>query len=118
MGAVFVLFDKEVAIEVESCLMQDHGFQWHKPYLRLIEHDKLNMFDDGKGVLLFIHSKGKIMSYLPAGNRANAMTFFAEQYGDDAPLVLAFSKFRDAERSRIDQLLFIFKHEALKHERK
>lgn len=50
MGAVFVLFDKEVAIEVESCLMQDHGFQWHKPYLRFIEHDKTDLFDEDRGV--------------------------------------------------------------------
>lgn len=55
------------------------------------------------------------MSYLPAGNRANSLSFF-DKFGNDATHVLAFSKFRDAERSRIDQLLFIFKHEALKHD--
>lgn len=115
MGAVFVLFDKEVAIEVESCLMRDHGFQWHKPYLRFIEHDKTDLFDEDRGVLIFINPYSKIMSYLPAGNRANSLSFL-EKFGNDATYVLAFSKFRDAERSLIDQLLYVFKQEALKHE--
>ena len=117
MGAVFVLFDKEVAIEVESCLMRDHGFQWHKPFLRFIEHDKTDLFDEDRGVLIFINPYSKIMSYLPARNRANSLSFL-EKFGNDATHVLAFTKFGEAERSRIDQTLYVFKQEVLCNERK